>query len=62
MQEVSLTLNKKEKNKNELIEELITKVNQLEKKNKTLKKGINEIKEKLNLFERYFPMKSNAKK
>ena len=54
IQEVNLTLNKKEMNKNLLIEELILKVNQLEEENKNLKKDINEMKEKLNRFEKYF--------
>lgn len=47
IQEVNLTLNKKEMNRNTLIEELVRKVNQLEEENKV-------IKERLNLFEKYF--------
>ena len=62
VKEVSLTLNKKEMNKNALIEELVIKVNQLEEENKTLKKDINEVKEKLNLFERYFAEEIQNKK
>ena len=53
IQDVNLFLNKKEINKDILIEELVKKVNQLEEENRTLKKDINEIKEKLNLFEKY---------
>ena len=62
IQEVNLTLNKKEMNKNLLIEELILKVNQLEEENKNLKKDINEMKEKLNRFEKYFAKEIEEKK
>ena len=62
IQEVNLTLNKKEMNKNLLIEELILKVNQLEEENKNLKKDINEMKEKLNRFEKYFAEEIEEKK
>ena len=51
VQEVNLTLYKKEMNKDLLIDELIVKVNKLEEENKTLKKDMNDIKERLNLFE-----------
>ena len=62
IQEVNLTLNKKEMNKNLLIEELILKINQLEEENKNLKKDINEMKEKLNRFEKYFAKEIEEKK
>ena len=55
-------MNKKEINKDILIEELVKKVNQLEEENRTLKKDINEIKEKLNLFEKYFIQDIESKK
>ena len=55
IQEVNLTLNKKEMNRNTLIEELVRKVNQLEEENKV-------IKEKLNLFEKYFADEIKYKK
>ena len=62
IQEVNLILNKKEMNKDILIEELVKKVNKLEEENRTLKKDINEIKEKLNLFEKYFIQDIESKK
>ena len=62
VQDVSLTLNKKEMNKDVIIEELVKKVNQLEEENKSLKKDINDIKEKLNLFEKYFADEIERKK
>ncbi len=62
IQDVNLFLNKKEINKDILIEELVKKFNQLEEENRTLKKDINEIKEKLNLFEKYFIKDIESKK
>ena len=62
VQDVSLTLYKKEMNKDVIIEELVKKVNQLEEENKSLKKDINDIKEKLNLFEKYFADEIKHKK
>ena len=62
VQEVNLTLNKKEMNKDLLIDELIVKVNKLEEENKTLKKDMNDIKERLNLFEKYFAEEIQNKK
>ena len=51
VQEVNLTLYKKIMDKDLLIDELIVKVNKLEEENKTLKKDMNDIKERLKLFE-----------
>ena len=69
VQEVNLTLYKKEMNKDLLIDELIVKVNKLEEENKTLKKDMNDIKERLNLieskeklFEKYFAEEIQNKK
>ena len=62
VQEVNLTLYKKEMNKDLLIDELIVKVNKLEEENKTLKKDMNNIKERLNLFETYFAEEIKYKK
>ena len=55
VQEVNLTLYKKEMNKDLLIDELIVKVNKLEEENKN-------IKERLNLFEKYFAEEIQNKK
>ena len=55
VQEVNLTLYKKEMNKDLLIDELIVKVNKLEEENKN-------IKERLNLFEKYFAEEIKYKK
>jgi len=46
MQQTELVLNKKEVNKNIVIENLVKKVNQLEKENANLKNEINEFKKK----------------
>ena len=54
MQEVNLALNKKEMNKNSIIEELMVKVNQLEEENKNLKKNLNEVIERIEKLEKYF--------
>ena len=62
VQDVNLSLNKKEMNKELLIDELISKVNKLEEENKSLKKDLNEVKEKLNLFEKYFAEEIQNKK
>ena len=62
VQDVNLPLNKKEMNKELLIDELISKVNKLEEENKSLKKDLNEVKEKLNLFEKYFEEEIQNKK
>ena len=62
IQEVNLLLNKKEMNKDIIIEELISKVNKLEEDNQNLKKEMNEIKEKLNIFEKYFAEEIEYKK
>ena len=69
VQEVNLTLYKKEMDKDLLIDELIVKVNKLEEENKTLKKDLNDIKERLNLieskeklFEKYFAEEIQNKK
>ena len=61
-QDVTLTLNKKKMNDNAIIEELVKKVNQLEEENKSLKKDIKDIKEKFNLFEKYFADEIKYKK
>ena len=60
--DVLLTLNKKKMNDNAIIEELVKKVNQLEEENKSLKKDIKDIKEKFNLFEKYFADEIKYKK
>ena len=62
VQDVTLTLNKKKMNDNAIIEELVKKVNQLEEENKSLKKDIKDIKEKFNLFEKYFADEIKYKK
>ena len=62
MQEVNLALNKKEMNKNSVIEELMVKVNQLEEENKNLKKNLNEVIERLNKLEKYFAEEIEDKK
>ena len=62
VQEVNLTLYKKVMDKDLLIDELIVKVNKLEEENKTLKKDMNNIKERLNLFEKYFEEEIKYKK
>ena len=62
MQEVNLALNKKEMNKNSVIEELMVKVNQLEEENKNLKKNLNEVIERLNKLEKYFAIEIEDKK
>ena len=62
VQDVTLTLNKKKMNDNAIIEELVKKVNQLEEENRNLKKDIKDIKEKFNLFEKYFPDEIKYKK
>ena len=62
VQDVNLPLNKKEMNKELLIDELISKVNKLEEENKSFKKDLNEVKEKLNLFEKYFEEEIQNKK
>ena len=69
VQEVNLTLYKKVMDKDLLIDELIVKVNKLEEENKTLKKDLNDIKERLNLieskeklFEKYFAEEIKYKK
>ena len=62
VQDVNLPLNKKEMNKELLIDELILKVNKLEEENKSLKKDLNEVKERLNLFEKYFADEIKNKK
>ena len=62
VQDVNLPLNKKEMNKELLIDELISKVNKLEEENKSFKKDLNEVKEKLNLFEKYFAEEIQNKK
>ena len=62
VQDVTLTLNKKKMNDNVIIEELVKKVNQLEEENKSLKKDIKDIKEKFNLFEKYFADEIKYKK
>lgn len=49
-------------NDNAIIEELVKKVNQLEEENKSLKKDIKDIKEKFNLFEKYFADEIKYKK
>ena len=49
-----LTLNKKEINKNILIEELVKKVNNLEEKNKELVKKVNTLEEKNKKYEEKF--------
>ena len=49
-------------NKDLLIDELIVKVNKLEEENKTLKTDMNNIKERLNLFEKYFAEEIKYKK
>ena len=54
IQEGILELNKKEMDKNTLIENLVKKVNKLEEENKSLKNEINEIKEKQKNFEILF--------
>ena len=61
VQDVTLTLNKKKMNDNAIIEELVKKVNQLEEENKSLKKDIKDIKEKFNLFEKYFADETHKK-
>ena len=53
-QSAELSLNKKEINKNVLIEELVKKVNTLEEENKKLKEEISEIKEWKNKIEKLF--------
>ena len=53
-QSAELSLNKKEINKNVLIEELVQKVNTLEEQNKKLKQEISEIKEWKNKIEKLF--------
>lgn len=63
--DVNLPLNKKEMNKELLIDELILKVNKLEEENKSIKKDLNELKElkeKVNLFEKYFADEIKNKK
>ena len=60
--DVTFTLNKKKMNDNAIIEELVKKVNQLEEENKSLKKDIKDIKEKFNLFEKYFADEIKYKK
>jgi len=62
VQDVTLTLNKKKMNDNAIIEELVKKVNQLEEENKSLKRDIKDIKEKFNLFEKYFADEIKYKK
>ena len=54
-------LNKKEINKNILIEELVKKVNTLEDDNKKLKEEINEIKEWKKKIEKLFKDEINCK-
>ena len=60
--DVNLPINKKEMNKELLIDELILKVNKLEEENKSIKKDLNELKEKVNLFEKYFADEIKNKK
>ena len=62
VEDVTLTLSKKKMNDNAIIEELVKKVNQLEEENKSLKKDIKDIKEKFNLFEKYFADEIKYKK
>ena len=54
LQEVELDLNKKEMDKNTLIDNLVKKVNKLEEENKALKNEIKEINEKQKKFEILF--------
>ena len=54
MQKAELILNKKEINKNILLEELVNKVNSLEKDNKKLKEEINELKQWKKKIEKLF--------
>ena len=54
LQEVELDLNKKEMDKNTLIDNLVKKVNKLEEENKELKNEIKEINEKQKKFEILF--------
>ena len=54
MQQTELVLNKNEVNKNIVIENLVKKVNQLEKENTNLKNEINELKKNLNEFKTLF--------
>ena len=57
-----MNLNKKEINKNTLIDELIKKINKLEEKNKNLENEIKEIKEKQKEFENLFKYEIEYKK
>ena len=60
-QKAELSLNKKEINKDILVEELIKKVNILEEENKKLKKEINEIKEWKKKIEKFLEFKIKKK-
>ena len=62
IQNAEMFLNKKEINKNILIEELVKKVNTLEDDNKKLKEEINEIKEWKKKIEKLFKDEINCKK
>lgn len=61
IQNAEMFLNKKEINKNILIEELVKKVNILEEENKKLKEEINEIKEWKKKIEKLFKDEINCK-
>ena len=61
IQNAEMFLNKKEINKNILIEELVKKVNILEEENKKLKEEVNEIKEWKKKIEKLFKDEINCK-
>ena len=61
IQNAEMFLNKKEINKNILIEELVKKVNALEEENKKLKEEVNEIKEWKKKIEKLFKDEINCR-